>query len=369
MSNQQSILHVTNRLDGYGGARMPRQLAAAQAKSGHSVAVAALTADRTIAAELEARGVGVVNLSSRWRIDPLALRRLMKLRRQVQAKLVHCWDLESLLAVVVTRAGKKARLIASLDAVPGANPLSKRLLPLVGHRVDAWAASDEATALQLRKQLPSAVVNVIRSGVECRSESPKSCEKLRCELDVPKDALVIAVAGPLERRKEIDETIWHFELVRVLHENARLLIFGDGPDRERLERFAEEVSDPGCVRFLGYRNDYRELLPAADVYWQLDASPTTPLALLEAQAAGVPVIASDIPSHRAAVTHEETGLLVPHGVRAEIARATDRLLTNYALTERLAKNAAASVAAKWNAEDSIRAYERLYELALAESSG
>jgi glycosyltransferase involved in cell wall biosynthesis len=105
------------------------------------------------------------------------------------------------------------------------------------------------------------------------------------------------------------------------------------------------------------------------VYWQLDSSPTTPLALLEAQAAGVPVVASDIAAHRAAVVHEETGLLVPHGVRAEVARATDRLLADRAFAERLGKNAAASVAANWAIVNSIAGYERVYEEVLAHRTG
>ena len=76
--------------------------------------------------------------------------------------------------------------------------------------------------------------------------------------------------------------------MRVLHPQARLVVFGDGPDRERLERFAGLVSEPACVVFCGYRADWTQLLPAVDVYWQLEPASTTPFALLEAMACGVP---------------------------------------------------------------------------------
>jgi glycosyltransferase involved in cell wall biosynthesis len=266
----------------------------------------------------------------------------------------------------VTRIAAKRPLIVSVDAQQTDKPWIGRLVRFFGTRVQAFVGSDESTASWLLSKSPSASVAVIRPGVT--APNIKSRE-LRSELELPTDARLIAVAGPLERRKEIDEAIWHFELVRVLHEKARLLIFGDGPDRARLERFAEEVSDRGCICFLGFRNDFLQVLPAADAYWQLDRSLTTPMGLLEAQAAGVPVIASDIPSHRTAVIDEETGLVVPYGVRAEIARATDRLFTDRTLAERLAKNAVSSVAANWNAESSIRAYERLYEQVFAKTSG
>jgi glycosyltransferase involved in cell wall biosynthesis len=188
----------------------------------------------------------------------------------------------------------------------------------------------------------------------------KTREQLREELSLSPCDRVIAIAGPLKRSKQFDEAIWCFELVRVLHDNARMIIFGDGPDRQRLERFADEVSDPGCVRFVGYRDDFRELVVAADVFWQLDASQATPMASLEAQAAGVPVLASDVPAHRVAILNNEYGLLVPLGARGEVARATDRLFSDAASARRLGAGGATNVLANWSIDRAIRAYERLY---------
>jgi glycosyltransferase involved in cell wall biosynthesis len=367
MGERRRILHVIDRLNGYGGARMLRQLAAHQAKCGNIVAIASFSAEQEIlhGVELEGYGIQVRNLGRRWRLDPQGLRRLIQVDYEVRPDIIHCWDASSYLAVLVTFTGKNRPVIFSVDALQTGNIWTGQLLRFFRSRVAAFVASDESTTVWLMNKSCSANLTMIRSGVGAAPQSARSRDELRAQLELPTGAQTIAMAGPLERRKKTDEAIWHFELVRVLHENTRLLIFGDGPDRERLERFAEEVSDPGCIRFAGYRDDVRELLPAADVYWQLDASPTTPLALLEAQAAGVPVVASDIASHRAAVVHEETGLLVPYGVRAEVARATDRLLADRAFAEQLAKNAAVNVAANWAIDDSIAAYEGLYQKVLS----
>jgi glycosyltransferase involved in cell wall biosynthesis len=362
MSERRRILHVIDRLDGYGSAHMLRELAAHQATCGSTVSVAAFFASQEIVHELTACGVRVHDLGRRWRLDPQALRRLIQAAYEARPEVIHCWDLPSIIGVLLTFTSKDRPVILTVDATQTGSIWAGQLLRFFRSRIAGFVASDESTTVWLMSQSCTANLTIIHSGVAVATPAiARSREELRAQLELPADVQVIAMAGPLERRKQIDEAIWHFELVRVLHENTRLLIFGDGPDRERLERFAEEVSDPGCIRFAGYRQDVRELLPAADVYWQLDSSPTTPLALLESQAAGVPVIASDIPSHRAAVVHEETGLLVPHGVRAEIARATDRLLADRAFAERLGKNAAASVAVNWAIEKSIAGYERLYE--------
>jgi glycosyltransferase involved in cell wall biosynthesis len=365
MNEQRRILHVIDRLDGYGGARMLRELTAHQATCGSTVWVAAFFASQEIVHELRACGVQVHDLGRRWRLDPQSLRRLIQVAYEARPDVIHCWDLPSFMGVLLTFTGKDRPVILSVDATQTGSIWAGQLLRFFRSRIAAFVASDESTAVWLMNQRCTANLTMLHPGVAAASPTGKSREELRAQLELPADAHVIGIAGPLERHKQIDEAIWHFELVRVLHENARLVIFGDGPDRQRLERFAEEVSDPDCICFAGYRHDIRELLSAADVYWQLDPSPTTPLGLLEAQAAGVPVVASDIPSHRAAVVHEESGLLAPHGVRAEIARATDRLLSDRAFAERLGKNAAASVMEDWAIEKSIAGYERVYEEVLA----
>jgi glycosyltransferase involved in cell wall biosynthesis len=210
---------------------------------------------------------------------------------------------------------------------------------------------------------------LIPPGVLRASPTPLARDEIRAQLSLASDAAVIAVAAPLRRRKEIDEAIWCFELVRVLHENARLLVFGDGPDRARLERFAEEVSDPGCVRFLGYRSDLGQLWPAVDVFWQLDSPIGTPLALLEAQAAGLPVVASDVLAHRAVIEHGRTGLLAPLHARADVARATDQLLNDSEGSRRLGVAAAEYVDVKWSLNETLESYQRLYHRLLMNTAG
>jgi glycosyltransferase involved in cell wall biosynthesis len=366
MNEPQRILHLVSRLDGYGGARMLRYLAASQAAAGAQVTVVASRVEVDPARELRERGVYVVTLKSRWRFDPLALGRLAKLRRRLAADATHCWDAATLLQALMTQGvASGGALATTLDAVQVGARWMPRIVQVGGQRVNAWAASDPTAERWLRRHVQHGCSELIRRGVENVERSDSHRERLRGELGVLPGEIAIVVAGPLARHKQIDEAIWFFELVRVLHDNARLLIFGEGPDRGRLERFAGEVSDPGCVRFCGYRPDFQQLLPAADMYWQLDQSPSTPFALLEAQAAGITVIASDVSAHRAAVEHEHTGLIVPVGARAELARAADRLIVDEALRRRLATAALAGVAENWSLDVAVTSYLEFYNRVLA----
>jgi glycosyltransferase involved in cell wall biosynthesis len=194
------------------------------------------------------------------------------------------------------------------------------------------------------------------------SAAPVACDRSEwlARWEFPPTARVIATAGPLVRSKAFDEVIWCYELVRVLYPEVRLLIIGDGPDRARLERFADDVSEPGCIRFLGYQPYISQVLGHADVYWQLNPSQTTPLALLEAQAAGVPVVISDVPAHRTAIEPESTGLVATLGNRAEVARATDDLFRDPERAQRMGTAGAAYVAARWSLNSTLAAYDELY---------
>lgn len=359
------VLHLTSRLDGYGGASMLRALAASQAAAGERVVVAPLSLQKAPVNALRDQGVVVQTLGSRWPIDVIAIARLSRLRRQLQADVTHAWDMRTLAHAAMSgrrRAGHV--LIGSLLAIGEATRWTERVLRSIHTRVTAFTVPEEAARERLaRLGVAPQRIHVIAPGVSRRSgvEANAARQALLSELGLSDDAKLIAVAGPLRRDRQIDEAIWAYELVRVVHPEVRLLVVGDGPDRPRLERFAEQVSEPGAVRFLGYRDDWVSLLPGIDVYWQLNPSVTTPLALLEAAAAGTVTVASDVPAHRAAVTHERTGLLVKLGDRAEAVRATDELFANPARGIRLGQAAAERIAERWSLDATLAAFDRLYE--------
>ena len=359
------ILHLTTRLDGYGGASMLRSLAVSQAAAGERVVVAPSMAEKLPVHALRDQGVTVQSLGGRWPIDVIALTRLARLRRRLAADVTHAWDLRTLAQAAMSGRRRPGHvLIGSLLAIGDATRWTERVLRSIHARVTAFTVPEEAARERLTQLgLAANRIQVIPPGVSRRGagEAGPARTALLQELDLPSDAKLIAVAGPLGRHRQVEEAIWAFELVRVIHPTARLLVVGDGGDRARLERFAEQVSEPGCVRFLGYRDDWNSLLPGIDIFWQLNQSVTTPLALLEAGAAGVPAVASDIPAHRAAVSHERTGLLVKPGDRAEAVRATDDLLANPPRAERMGLAAAERIAEKWSLDATLAAFDRLYE--------
>ena len=203
-------------------------------------------------------------------------------------------------------------------------------------------------------------MRVIPGGVDRPEPPSKTRGEFLEELKFSSESRLVVVIGPLVPHKRVNDAIWCFELVRVMHEETRLLIVGDGPDRRRLERFARLVCQAGSVRFLGLRTDVADILGHADVVWQRSDWEAGPHAVLEAMAAGVPVVATDIGPHRRWIEHERTGYLVPVGNRAECTRITDHLLASDDLANRIGRAASAFAQKHCSARQMVEAYEQLY---------
>lgn len=116
-----------------------------------------------------------------------------------------------------------------------------------------------------------------------------------------------------------------------------LLIAGDGPLRGELEKLAKDLR--AAVVFFGARDDVPEFLAALDVFVLPSHWEGEPIALLEAMAAGVPIVATATSGTCEILKHEETGLLVPVGGVGEISAMVGQILRDELLRERLSSAA------------------------------
>lgn len=148
---------------------------------------------------------------------------------------------------------------------------------------------------------------------------------------------LIVYAGRLHRAKGLDGLMQAFHAARVGHPGARLEILGSGEERERLEALAAQLN-PGSVSFRGTvpHDTVLERLEACAIF--VLATTTMegqPKALLEAMARGAACVVTDVPGNRDLVVDGISGLLVPPGDSAALARALERLLGDPALRARL----------------------------------
>jgi glycosyltransferase involved in cell wall biosynthesis len=147
----------------------------------------------------------------------------------------------------------------------------------------------------------------------------------------------IVMTARLTAWKGIDGMLRALPLVRAKYPDATLVVAGDGPERAKLEALAKELNIESAVSFLGNvsRTETWQLRKESDVYVLNSTYEGLPHTVLTSFAAGIPVVATDIPGTNEAVHHEIDGLLVPPNDPEALARALLRIFDDPALGERL----------------------------------
>ncbi|MGI9290686.1 MAG: glycosyltransferase family 4 protein, partial [Gammaproteobacteria bacterium] len=139
------------------------------------------------------------------------------------------------------------------------------------------------------------------------------------------DKVVVCVAQLIPRKGHADLLAAWAEVIRQ-YPQARLVLFGRGKEAEALKSLASILAINDSVRFASYREDLRHFLGCADLLVHPALKEGLGICLLEAQAAGLPVVATRVGGIPEAVSEEETGLLVEPGKPEQLAEALLRLL-------------------------------------------
>ena len=171
---------------------------------------------------------------------------------------------------------------------------------------------------------------------------------------------VIVYTGRLHETKRLDALILAFDRVVASRPKARLWIVGEGPQRNALARQIHDANLAAWCVLPGAFDNVDDVLRAADVFVLPSREEGMSVALLEAMAARVPVVASDIPGNRALVDDGRHGLLVPVGDDAAIAAAIGRLLHEPAAAVELATAAADRVARDFSLAIMAESHRQLF---------
>jgi len=212
--------------------------------------------------------------------------------------------------------------IGDLRAVRGLVGFAARVHEAtVGHAIlrlstRAFAVS-EAVAAHVRAMEPRLPVDVVPNGVDLSRFVPADSS--------PHDGLRVGFLGRLVRNKGPEVAVRAVADAVRFGVNASLSFAGNGPELANLARIAAHLGVSDRVRFEGYRPDPEAWLGGIDVLVRPSMTEGMPLVILEAMAVGVPVIASDVPGNASLVLDGESGILVPIGDHAALARALQQI--------------------------------------------
>ncbi|MDI1443265.1 glycosyltransferase [Polyangium sp. 6x1] len=236
--------------------------------------------------------------------------------------------------------------------------LANRMASALSDRIVAVSDDARRVALSIERGSARRLVT-IRNGVDTRAYKPGDATRARHALGVPAGVLHVGCVARLSAEKDHASLIQAFARVRTSHPGARLTLVGDGAERASLEELVKKFGLQGAVSLLGHRDDVAALLPGFDLFALASRTEGTSLTLLEAAAAGLPIVATRVGGNPEIVTNGETGLLVPAGEPAALA---DAIGSVWARPDRARMGAAgrALVEERYGIGKMISAYETLY---------
>lgn len=304
--------------------------------------------------ELRASGIDTTNFGARNLRDVRAFRRLLRFVREHDIQLVHAHLTYSAVWASILSRITKIPSIVSLHVAPSAtkaiqpNAVRRKLVDvkdrLMRFLIGRWASSVVMVSGGLRDVylanggLPAEKIRVVHNGIELerfRRDRAETRARLAHELSIPIDARIAVTVSVLRPAKGIEVLL---DAVRLVPD-AYFVIAGDGPMREEWTALAERSGVASRVRWAGYRRDVEAILASCDLFVHPSLDDAFPTVLLEAMAAGLPVVASRVGGIPEIVDDGVTGTLVPAGDAERLARAIRTLLADGAALARMSEAA------------------------------
>jgi glycosyltransferase involved in cell wall biosynthesis len=363
------IVQIIPTLDQGGAEKQLTLLATHLPRDEFDVHVCVLTRSGPLAAVLQQANIPVLEIRKRWKLDPAAYWRLRRALVALQPDLVHTW------LFAANCYGRKAAMAARVPLIVAGERCVDRWKVWHEFAIDRYLArhttcmvtnSQGVADFYAEQGIPPDKFEIIPNGIpSVPPGSDLSRAELLPQLGIPLDARLIGAVGRLWPQKRYKDLIWAAELLKVIRPDTHLLIIGEGPQRQILERFRANIGIQDRVHFLGHRDDASSILPHLDCYWIGSAYEGQSNGVMEAMLAGIPVVASDIPGNRDLIQHEQTGILFPLGDRAALAQATNLLLEDPDRARQLGEAGRQSMLADFSVEQMVSRHAELYRRLLA----
>ena len=361
-----TIAHLVQNLSIGGLERVVINLMTGVKNLGYETVLYTLGEGGELVAELAGQGYEVVALNKRPGMDyflPVRLSRLFK-RRGID--IVHAHNFSPL--VYGSIGGRLAGVSGVVYTAHGAKTSSRRKqvlfqrLGLVDRMV--FVSDDARRAALTNGGLSDRGVETIVNGIDLERYAAGTAAaraQKKDELGIPPGAAVLGIVARLTPAKDHANLLRAFKIIVEDGLDARLLVVGDGELREQLEAETDELGQKKEVLYVGARSDVPELLGVMDVFVLSSYTEGLAMTLLEAMAAGLPIVATSVGGNSEVVVDGETGIIVPPRDSRALAEAVRELLLKPEMAAGMGQKGRGRACAEFGIDAMVRQYEKLYE--------
>lgn len=347
-----------------------RQLARdAQGRSELDVRFCALARGGSVAEELTRLGFDVTALGCEPHpLNPVTTRRVAVWLRQQPVDIVHTACLEANIHAALGRRWARLPVLITEEAgVAHQRPGWARWLSGRAHRSAACAVAHSGSVKAYLTQCETVPAEHVRVLYNCAPFEPThhrpDQRAARRAIGCPEQGMVVGCVGRLVPEKNYPLLLDAFAQVAREQPVARLVIVGDGPEREPLVAHSQRLGITAQTRFLGHvpTHDVLNILPALDVFVLASRTEGLPIALVEAMMAGLPVVATAVDGICEVIRHGQTGWLVPSGDAQALARTLLTVLSDPASTQQVADRGHAEASIRFSARRYTQELCQLYQ--------
>lgn len=294
--------------------------------------------------------------------SPVFLLRLSRVLKGLRPDIVHTRNWGGMDGIIASRlAGIRSVIHGEhgwgMEDPEGLHP--KRIF--IRRFLSNWVGEYTCVSKQIKKWLCDDIrvkrnVTQIYNGVDAdRYNAEKDRGHIRSELGLAPDAPVIGVVGRLDPIKDHPTLLKAFEEVRAIRQEVRLLVVGDGPERKRLENLAGEG-----VFFLGNRSDVPDILKDLDIFVLPSLNEGISNTILEAMAAGLPVVVTRVGGNHELVEDTFNGFLFKPGDSKSLASVLLQYLEHPNLRRQHGYAGRQRVQENFTVQAMVSSYEMVY---------
>ncbi len=225
------------------------------------------------------------------------------------------------------------------------------------------AVSEEIREELIKAGISKGRVIVIQNAVDWNMSDRIFLEnrrKTRKLYDIGGEEILIGYVGRLSEEKGLRYLIEAVSELKKFGLEVRIVIIGEGPGRSEIERWVMERGISNSVIFAGFQRDIKKWLPSIDIFVLPSLTEGTPIALLEAMAAGLPVVASAVGGIPEVVNSGKNGILIPPANPGELVNALLTVSKNDRLRKSLSKVAKETIRKRFGVEKWITKIENTY---------
>jgi glycosyltransferase involved in cell wall biosynthesis/serine acetyltransferase len=365
------ILHMVNSLDMGGSEHQMVEVARRQKLKGYRVTVACLSARGPLLEILQQAGITVAEFNPRGGfLRPRGLYQLLRLTRLLRHERLDVFQAHELYSTLLgTPAAWLARVPVILSARRNLahwwwyTPRRRKVLRWVHERSTFVIANSQAVCDDLIEEdrVNPNLVRVVRNAVDVQkfANVQPDRETLFPKLS-PEDMLIVAVANMNTESKGYTDLIHAASEVCRHFPQARFLLVGDGRERSKLEGMARGANLSENILFLGKRTDVPRILPCGDLFVSSSWSEGLPNSVLEAMAAGLPVVATRVGGTPEVIEDGLSGVLVAPRDSSALANGILRVLRDKDFAQALARGGRERVKTAFGFDRLLTDLDRVY---------